>query len=62
MQSQAEPAKAEKPATKTKPIGVTVRFTPAQHAALRKVSYETRVSLNSLIMEGVASVLQKHGR
>ena len=45
-----------------KVVNLPLRLSPAQHDALRKIAYEQRVSLHSLVLEGVASVLQKHGR
>lgn len=54
----------EKPAAEKsrRVVNLPLRLTPAQHDALCKIAYEQRVSLHSLVLEGVAAVLQKHGR
>ena len=58
-QDERDPPTAEKP---RRVVNLPLRLTPAQHDALRKIAYEQRVSLHSLVLEGVAAVLQKHGR
>jgi hypothetical protein len=61
METQDEEKPADPP-TKAKPITVTLRLTPGQHDALRRVAYETRTSINRLMMDGLAEVLRRHGR
>ena len=42
-------------------VAVTLRMTPRQHDALRRVAYETRTSINRLMMDGLAEVLRSRG-
>jgi predicted HicB family RNase H-like nuclease len=42
-------------------VNMALRLPPKTHDALRKVAYEKRVSIHSLIMGGIAEVLRKHG-
>ena len=48
--------------TKERPVTFTVRFTPRQHDALRRIAFDRRISMQALVMEGVADVLHRHGR
>jgi hypothetical protein len=43
-------------------IGLSVRLNPRQHDALRRISYDERVSIHTLLLEGVESVIGKHSR
>lgn len=57
----AKNATAGKPvAPNSKPIGLTVRLTSDQHEAMRKIAFNRRVSIHSLIMEGVNFVTKKY--
>lgn len=62
--SEAPPGETENTPErpKVKPIGITLRLTPRQHDALRRVAFEQRVSINKLMMDGLAEVLRRHGR
>ena len=61
VERQHDTVKAEDP--KSWRVGnLPVRFKPAQHAALRKIAHEERVSLHGLMLEGVAEVLRTRGR
>jgi hypothetical protein len=45
-----------------KPIGMNLRLTPKQHEALQRIATERKVPIMSLLREGVAEVLRRHGR
>lgn len=45
-----------------KPIGLSVRLTTELHEALRKIAYEQRVSIHSLLLEGVETVIRKYSK
>ena len=55
---------AEKPsdALPRDKVTVTLRLNQRQHDALRRVAFETRTSINKLMMDGLAEVLRRHGR
>ena len=53
--------KAAEP-TKRKVVNLPLRVTPAQHDVLRRIAFERRVSIHSLMLEGVAEVMRRHGR
>lgn len=50
------------PAKVRKVVNLPLRLTPAQHDALRTLAFERHVSIHSLMLEGVAEVLRRHGR
>ena len=54
-------AEGRKAAAKGKPIGLSVRLEPEMHDRLRRVAFEKRVSIHSLILEGLEVVLRKYG-
>lgn len=58
--SPASSPEADVSTPKEKPIGIGIRMTPSQHEELRRISYETRLSLNSLLLEGVEHVIKKY--
>lgn len=72
--STAEPASAEgdavteAPAERVKPVGLTVRLDQTMHEKLLDLAHDLtkqrrkRVSIHSLLMEGIDLMLAKHGR
>ena len=46
---------------KAKPVGLSVRLDHDTHEALRRIAFEERVSIHSLLMEGVELVLKRRG-
>ena len=44
---------------KAKPVGLSVRLDHDTHEALRRIAFDERVSIHSLLMEGVDVVLKK---
>ena len=44
---------------KAKPVGLSVRLDHDTHEALRRIAFDERVSIHSLLMEGVDLVLKK---
>lgn len=44
-----------------KPVGLSVRLTAETHEVLRRIAFERRVSIHSLLLEGVDFVIRKHG-
>jgi len=57
----AKSAATAKQSTKnSKPIGLTVRLSNDEHEAIRKIAFNRRVSIHSLIMEGVNFVIKKY--
>ena len=57
--SQPERAVPGKPADKG--VAISVRFPTASHEALRRIAFEQRVSINSLIMAGVEHIIKQRG-
>lgn len=43
-------------------VNMRLRLAPETHDVLRRIAYERRVSIHSLIMDGVAEVLRQHGK
>lgn len=43
-----------------KRIGVSIRMDPHIHDELRRISYETRTSIQGLVMQGIEYVIGKH--
>lgn len=41
-------------------VGLSVRLTPKTHDDLRKIAFDRRVSIHSLLLEGVEFVIRKH--
>lgn len=41
-------------------VGLTVRLQPKIHDQLRKLAFDRRVSIHSLILEGVDFIIRKH--
>jgi predicted HicB family RNase H-like nuclease len=62
MNAQAEQIKPEKaePA-KGRKVNLPLRLSPEVHDSLRRIAFERRISLHSLLMEGVADILRRHG-
>ncbi len=50
--SKAEPEEQASPI-----VGIGIRMPRSLHDELRRISYETRVSLNSLLLKGVEHVI-----
>lgn len=48
-------------ASEAKAVGLSVRLTADTHEALRRIAFDRRVSIHSLLLEGVDFVIQKHG-
>ena len=44
---------------KAKPVGLSVRLDNETHETLRRIAFDERVSIHSLLMEGVDLVLRK---
>lgn len=47
-----------RPAART--VGLTVRLDERTHDRLRKVAFDERVSIHSLLLEGIQAALAKH--
>lgn len=43
-----------------KTVGLTLRLNERTHDRLRKVAFEKRVSIHSLLLEGVQAALERH--
>lgn len=43
-----------------KTVGLTVRLDERTHDRLRKVAFDERVSIHSLLLEGIEAALAKH--
>lgn len=43
-----------------KTVGLTVRLDQRTHDRLRKIAFDERVSIHSLLLEGVEAALAKH--
>jgi hypothetical protein len=43
-----------------RPVGLTVRLDQLTHDRLRKIAFENRVSIHSLLLEGVEVALKRH--
>lgn len=41
-------------------VGVSIRMDPHIHDELRRISYETRTSIQVLVMQGIEHVIGKH--
>lgn len=52
-------APAKTKPVKQKPVTLSIRLDPDTHEQLRKLAFERRVSIHSLLLEGVAMVLTK---
>jgi len=50
---------AEQPDTKER-IGISIRMDGDTHDELRRISYETRTSIQKLVMQGIKGVVGKH--
>jgi len=50
----------DKDPPKGKPVLQTVRLDPERHELLRTIAFHERVSMHSLLIEGVDMVLAKH--
>lgn len=49
-----------KPPAPDKPVVTSVRLSSAMHERLRRIAFERRVSLHTLLIEGVETVLSRH--
>jgi predicted DNA-binding ribbon-helix-helix protein len=58
--SNKQAVEAKGKVSKGKPIGLSVRLEPEMHDQLRKIAFEKRVSIHSLILEGLEVVLRKY--
>jgi hypothetical protein len=47
---------------KSEKVTVTLRLEPRMHDTLRRIAFEERVSINKLMMDGLAEVLRQRGR
>jgi hypothetical protein len=43
-------------------VTLTLRLEPRMHDTLRRIAFEERVSINKLMMDGLAEVLRRRGR
>ena len=43
-----------------KRVGISIRMAPDIHDELRRISYETRTSIQTLVMQGIKHVIGKH--
>ena len=41
-------------------IGISIRMDGDTHDELRRISYETRTSIQKLVMQGIKGVISKH--
>jgi DNA-directed RNA polymerase subunit F len=53
-------AKVEKDIPTSDRVGLSVRLTPDTHEELRKIAFEKRVSIHSLMLEGIDNILDKY--
>lgn len=49
-------------AAERKVVNLPLRLSPKTHEALRTLAFERRVSIHSLLLEGVAEVLRRNGK
>jgi hypothetical protein len=53
-------AKAKSTQSLGKTVGLTVRLDQRTHDRLRKIAFDERVSIHSLLLEGLESVFETH--
>lgn len=58
--SATKKALPPKDTSSTKIVGLTVRLPVETHELLRQIAFTQRVSIHSLLMEGVDFVVRKH--
>jgi len=58
--SAPEPIKSEQEVDTDKRVGISVRMDARVHDELRRISYETRTSIQALVMQGIEHVISKH--
>jgi len=51
------PAEPDSPGDR---VGISIRMDGATHDELRRIAYETRTSIQKLVMQGIKSVISKH--
>jgi predicted HicB family RNase H-like nuclease len=61
MESSASPEAENPSGKKPEKVTVTLRLEPRMHEILRRVAFEERVSINRLMMDGLAEVLRQRG-
>ncbi len=61
MEVRADQVERASETAKARKVNLPLRITPEAHDALRRIAFEERVSLHSLLLEGVAEVLRKRG-
>jgi len=59
LKASASDRPAEQTDTKER-IGISIRMDGDTHDELRRISYETRTSIQKLVMEGIKGVISKH--
>jgi len=59
LKASASDRPAEQTDTKER-IGISIRMEGDTHDELRRISYETRPSIQKLVMQGIKSVISKH--
>jgi hypothetical protein len=64
MESTPPPVQSQKQQREPKPakVPVLVRMDQRMHDTLRRIAFERRVSINRLMLDGLAEVLRRHGR
>lgn len=60
--SEKSPSAVKDAAKNGKLVGLTIRLSQDMHEKLRKISFERRVSIHSLFLEGVEFVSKKYER
>jgi hypothetical protein len=58
---QKNAAKRKSASLLSKTVGLTIRLDQRTHDKLRKLAFDERVSIQSLLLEGVEATLEKHG-
>jgi hypothetical protein len=54
-------ASSEASPPEEKPVAISIRFPKPIHDELRRIAYEQRVSIHSLILAGVQHVIEERG-
>jgi hypothetical protein len=49
------------PASRDKPVALSLRIPPPIHEELRRLAYETRTPIHTMIMEGIGMYLRTKG-
>lgn len=56
------PSPVPSPADRAKPVGLSIRLPPELHEELRRIAFDRRVSIHTLLLEGVQAMVGKYGK